>query len=119
MLTLNCQLVGVVHAHAVHQLAAEDTDEGLLAHVRVVDELEGQCGERLVLRWIAAIGLLFVVGVVGDDRTQVVGRRQVVDDSVQKKLDALVLISGTAKHRNHHQLDGSLSDAGNVFTAVC
>ena len=108
--TLALGFVGVIHAHAVHQLAAEDTDEGLLTDVGVVDELEGQGGERLVLRGVALAGLFLVVRIVSDDGAEVLGRGQVIDDGVEQQLDAFVLIGRAAEHGHHHQLDGGFAD---------
>ena len=38
--------------------------------------------------------------------TEVCGRRQVVNDRIQKGLDAFVFVRRTAKHGCDHQLDG-------------
>ena len=68
---LTLAFVGVIHAHAVRQFAAEHTYKRLLAHVRVVDELECQSSERLALHGVTLACLLFVVGVVGYDGSEV------------------------------------------------
>ena len=94
--TLVFVLIGVVEAHSAGQFAAEDADEGLLTHVRVVDELERQSGEFLVIRRISGVGLFLVNWIVRDHRTNVSGRRKKFNNSVQQRLDALVLVGGTA-----------------------
>ena len=109
---LTLHLIGVVDAHAVGQLAAENTDEGLLAHIRIIDELEGQSCKGFIFRRVTLVSLLLVGGVVRDDGTQVLGRRQVVDDGIQKELDTFILIGGATEHRHHHQFDGGLADGG-------
>ena len=113
--TLAFHLIGVVNAHAVHQLAAKDADEGLLAHIRVVDKFKGQSGKRFIFRGVALVSLLLIGGVVRDDGTQVIRRRQVIHDGVQKELDTFIFIGGTTKHRHHHQFDGGLADGGHQF----
>ena len=102
--------IGIIDAHAVLQLAAEDADEGLLSHVRVVDELEGESSKGLVVRRLKVDVFLFIVGVVGDDGAEVGGRGEIGDDSVEQELDAFVLVGGTAQHGSYQQFDGGLAD---------
>ena len=71
--TLSLGFIGVIHTHAVGELAAEDADECLLTYVWVVDEFESQSSERFIFRGVALAGLLLVIGIMSDDRTEILG----------------------------------------------
>src|SRR6266513_1176405 len=99
----------VVHAGARLQRARVHPQEDELADVLVTHDLERQRGERRV---VGRRPLLRRLGVRVDPlhRRDVEGRRQVVDDRVQQRLDALVLERRAADHGEELQRDRALAD---------
>ena len=91
-------LRGVVHVRAGLERARVDPQVGQPADERVGDDLEGEGAERL-LSSAARGDSSPVLGSMPDDRRHVDRRRQVVDDGVEHRLDALVLERGAAEDR--------------------
>src|SRR5699024_3278068 len=87
-----------------------DADVGQLAEERVNGDLERQSGERLVAGRLAVALNLAVLRVKALDRADVYRVRQVVDDGVQDRLDALVLVGGTTEDRVCLAVDGEVTD---------
>jgi hypothetical protein len=82
---------GRVHdLRALLERARVHPEVGQLAHVRVGHDLEGERGERLVVGRLA-LELLVALHADAGHRRQVEGARQVLDDGVEQRLDALVL----------------------------
>ena len=108
----------VVDIAAGRQFARIDADECLLADVGVVDDLEGQGGERLLGGGLARDHFFRVVEVAADDDAAVDGRRQVIHHGVEQQPDALVLEGGAAEYRGDAQgQDGVAGGALDVFFA--
>ena len=80
------------------ELAGVDAEVRQLADVRVGHDLEDERRERLVERR-AARELVLGARVDAVDRRDVERARQVVDDRVEQRLDALVLEGGAEQHR--------------------
>ena len=91
-------------------LARVHPDVGQLAEEGVHGDLEGQRGERLVDRGLAADDLVFLAGQMTLHGLDVQRRREVVDDRVEHGLHALVLEGRTAQHRVDLAVDGQLAD---------
>src|SRR5699024_3002571 len=87
-----------------------DADVGQLAEERVNGDLERQSGERLVAGRLAVALNLAVLRVKALDRADVHRVRQVVDDGVQDRLDALVLVGGTTEDRVCLAVAGEVTD---------
>ena len=102
-------LRGVEHLLARDGLAGVHAHVGEFAEERVHGDLERQRGERLVHRRLTR---QLVVAVNGGavDLADVQRARQVVNDSVQQRLDALVAVCGTAEHRVDLGVDRHLAD---------
>ena len=83
----------VEHVRACLERPRVDPEERQLAHERVRGDLERQGREGLLVGDLAD-GLLIRVGVDAQHRRHVERRRQVVDDRVEHRLDALVLERG-------------------------
>ncbi len=79
-------------------LAGIDAAEGDRADEGIVHDLEGEHGERLVVRRTAD-DLFLGLEVDALDRLAIGRRRQVVDDRVEQRLHALVLERRAAEHR--------------------
>ena len=108
----------VVNVAAGGQFARIDADECLLADVGVVDDLEGQGGERLLGRGLARDRFFRIVEVAADDDAAVDGRGQVIDHGVEQQADALVLEGGAAEYRGDAQgQDGVAGGALDVLLA--
>ena len=91
-------------------LARIDTAEGDGADERVVHDLEAEHRERLVVvRHADDFGAR--VDIVALDAAAVDGGRQIVDDGVEQRLDALVLEGRTAEDRHKRNLLHSLANA--------
>ena len=89
----------VQHLRAGVQHARIDPDEGQGADKRVGHDLEGEAGERLVVRG-AADDDLVRAHLDALDRRDIGRRRQIVDDGVEQRLNALVLEGRAAQHRH-------------------
>ena len=98
----------VQHAIARLDLAGVDADVGELADVRVGHDLEGERGERLLGRG-AARELVLGARVDPVHGRHVERARQVVDDRVEQRLDALVLERGAAEHRHDAHVERGLA----------
>src|SRR5699024_5394883 len=90
--------------------AGVDANVGQLAEERVNSDLERQRGERLVAGRLAVALNLAILRVEALDRADVHRVRQVVNDGVQNRLDALVLVGGTTEDRACLAVDGQLTD---------
>ncbi len=91
------------------QLARIDAGEGQGSDERIVHDLERQSGERRVVVGRALVGRL-AVELQALDRGHVERRRQIIDDRVEQRLDALVLERRAAQHRNEREVEGALAD---------
>jgi hypothetical protein len=80
----------VQDVRAGRQGARVHAEVGELAHVRVGHDLEGECRERRALVG-RTLDLSVRLQIDRRHRAYVEGRRQVVQDRVQERLDALVL----------------------------
>mmetsp|Transcript_22907 Transcript_22907/g.40392 ORF Transcript_22907/g.40392 Transcript_22907/m.40392 type:complete len:270 (+) Transcript_22907:926-1735(+) len=120
-------LVGVHQHHAAHallglaprvphhltglHLAGVDPVEGQCSNVGIRRHLEGQTSQLLV-RFIQPFQfLIFLLGIFPLGRGQVLRRGQVRANGIQQRLNALVLESSAAQHRDHAESKGALSDA--------
>jgi hypothetical protein len=100
---------GVVDGHVALRHAGVDAEEDELADVGVGHDLEREGGERLLVADFAGLDLLGVgIGALG--LPDVDGGRQVVENAVEKELDALVLEGRPAKDRNDLAGDGGAAD---------
>src|SRR5215472_5208350 len=102
-------LGGVVDVAAGIQNAGVDTDVGDMADERVGHDFEGQRGERLIVG-SAAKNRLFGVGINAFDRRNIEGRRQIVDDRIEQRLNALVLEGRAGQHGDDFHRQGGLAD---------
>ena len=102
---------GVEDLVALGEGARVDPEEGELADVGVGHDLEREGRERLLVGELAGELLVFLERHAVD-RREVGGRRQVVDDGVEQRLDALVLERGAEQDRHDLVGDGGLADAG-------
>ena len=109
--TLALAVGGVHHVGAGVDVTGVDAEEGELTDERVGSDLEGECGEGLVLAGGTGLGLA-VVGVGALDSGDVERARQVVDDGVEELLDALVLVGGTHENRVELVGENTLADGG-------
>ena len=107
--TLIAVLVGVVHSGACGAGTGVYAEEGQLTHIGVGHDLEGQSGERLVIRG-RSLFLFLGLGIDTLDVRNVHRRGHIVHNGIQQLLNALVLIAGTADHRNHMVVQGRLTD---------
>ncbi len=101
-------LGGVQHVGAGGDGAGIDPEEGELPHIGVGHDLEGQGAEGRVVVGLPDLPGFVFMGQVPLDRGNVERRRKVVDDAVQKGLNALVLEGGPAEDREDLTGDGSL-----------
>ena len=103
---------GVQDLHALLHLAGVDAHVGQRPEERVRGDLEGEAREGLVpVGRTGQLGRL-VARLVADHVGHVERRGQVVDDTVQDGLDALVLEGGAAEDRVGLRGDGHGADAG-------
>ena len=84
-------------------------EEGQTANERVGGNLERQCGERSL---VIGRTLILFVGIRIDtlDRRDINRSRHVINNCIQKHLNALVAVSGTTQYRNQLVVDGSLAE---------
>ena len=90
-----------------------NADEGQLAEERVSSNLECESGERLILRRLTDHFDVLVAHLVAVNFTDVQRIRQEVNDSVEQRLNTLVLVGGTTVDRvdlrvQDHLADGTL-----------
>src|SRR5699024_5026104 len=104
-------LGGVQNLLARLDLAGVDADEGQLAEERVCCDLEGQCGQWLIVGRLTGQGDLWVLHVDALDLTGVQWGREVVDDSVEQRLDTLVLVGGATEQGVDLGVDNHLADS--------
>ena len=102
-------LTRVVGRAARGNLARVHAEEAEAADKRVGHNLEGQRGERRVVR-SGTLLLLVGLGVDALDVRNVQRRRHIVHDCVQQALHALVFIRRAADHGHHRVGDGRLAD---------
>src|SRR5699024_2677716 len=88
-------------------------DVGQFTQVRVGGDLEGQRGKRRIFGGLPVVFDRGVFGVVARDRSDVQRGRQVADDRIQQRLDALVLERGAAHDR--HELGPDRGAANGAF----
>ena len=103
-------LTEFMHLRAAGQHAGIDAHEGQRADERIGHDLEGETGEGLVVRALAA-QLLVAVDLGAVDGGDVGRRRQVIDHGVEQRLHALVLEGAAAEHRHEEAGDRALADA--------
>ena len=102
-------LTEFMHLRRGLELARIDAGEGQRADERVVHDLERQRRERRVVRRRAGVGRL-AVQLEAFDRRDVERARQIVDDRVEQRLDALVLERRAAQHRHEREVERALAD---------
>ena len=106
--TLFLLLRGVEDVGTGIQRARVDAEECETSDKRVGNNLECECGERLV---IGSLALVFLaVQRPALDSRDIQRGGHVLDDSVKELLHTLVEVSGTAANRNRHVLAGSLAE---------
>jgi len=88
--------VAVEDARAFFEAAAVDADVGEIA-VLIVDDLEGQAAEGIFRGELAGDFDLGVGGIVADEILEIRWRGEVVDDAIEKFLDADVFEGGSAE----------------------
>ena len=107
---LTLSLGGVEHGVALADRAGIDPDEGERTDERIVHDLERQRRERLRVIGVSGdvAGLLLVARAEPHVGRNVERSRQVIDDGIQHRLNALVLEGGSRKHGNegHAQRPG-------------
>ncbi len=115
-------LGGIEHLGTRTDVTGVHPHEGQLAEERVRGDLERQSRERLVGTGLAREDLLLVAHRVALDARHVQRGRQVRDDGVEHRLDALVLERRTTDHRVVLAGDRELADRaldlvlGELFT---
>src|SRR5699024_948511 len=103
-------LGGVQDLLAWLDLAGVNADEGQLAEEWVSCDLEGQCGQWLIVRRLTGQLDLSVLDVDALDLTGVQWGWEVIDDSVQQWLNTLVLVGGATEHWVDLRIDDHLAD---------
>ena len=98
-----------VQIGALGQGARIDTDEGQRTDERVVHDLEGECRERRFVRRRTAV-LLVAVHLHALNIRNVERRRQIVDNGVEQRLNALVLERRTAANGHERLVQRPLAD---------
>src|SRR5262245_18560971 len=98
----------VHHAGAAFEPTGIDAAEGDGADEGIVHDLEGEHRQRLAVGRVAHD--LVALAVDALDRRHVERRRQIVDDRVEQRLNALVLEGGAAQHRKECTGDHGLAD---------
>src|SRR5712691_1034427 len=105
----------VVDVRARAQHAAVHAEERQFPDVRIGHDLERERGERRVIGR-GPLGVRCVVmRQMALDRRDVDGRRQIIDDGVEQRLDALVLEGGAADDGDDVSGDRGLADDGADF----
>ncbi len=99
----------VEQRRAGFHLARIDAAEGERADERVIHDLEGEHRERLGIGRRAR-RLLAGLEVDALHRRHIERRRQIVDDSVEHRLHALILEGGAAQDRHEHVMARALAD---------
>src|SRR5579883_576562 len=99
----------VVDVAAGFEHAGIDADVGDVADKRVGHDFEGQGGERLVIRGTTEFGLV-IAGVNAFDGRNIEGRREVIHDGIEERLNAFVLEGGAGKHRHNLHRQGRFAD---------
>src|SRR5262249_40172648 len=102
-------LGGVVDIAAGVQNAGVNANVCDMADKRVGHDLEGQRGERLIVGSAAGDGF-FGVRIETFNRRNIEGRRQVVDDRIEQRLNALVFKGGAGQHGNDFHCQRGLAD---------
>src|SRR3546814_7996304 len=90
------------------ELARIDTRERQRADERIGHDLERQRRERLIVVGLAR--LFRSVGRHALDRRNVERARQIIDNGVEQRLDALVLDGRTAQHGHEGEVERALAD---------
>ncbi len=99
----------VDHSRAQFDLARIDARESQRADKRIIHDLEGKHGERLVIAGDAD-HFLASVGIDALDGFAVERRWQIIDDGIEQRLHALVLERGTAEDRNERNMPHRFAD---------
>ena len=107
--TLLLVLGGVEERGARVERAGIDAAERDRADERVVHDLECEHRQRRIVR-LRALDFRIILGVDALDGRHVERRRQVVDNRVEQRLDALVLERGAAQHRVEGAGQNGLAD---------
>src|SRR5712692_8605409 len=108
-------LGAVVDVGAGAEHARVHAEERQFPDVRVGHDLERERGERRVVRRGPLGVRRIVMRQMALDRRDVDGRRQIIDDGVEQRLDALVLERGAADHGDDVAGDGGFADDGADF----
>ena len=119
--TLAASLAGVVNGRACLKSSRIYTEEAELSDKGIGRDLKGKSSKRLAVR---AVTLNFLVGAGIDslNRGNIGGGGHIVNNSVEKLLNALVAVGCSANNRNHLIGDGGFADAffdlgdGNLVT---
>src|SRR5699024_325186 len=108
LLLLGCvqNLVAGFDLSGVHTNVSERTEE------RVRGNLEGQCGEWLIKAWLTSQFLLWVIDCKTFDGLNVQRGWQIVNNSINDRLDTTVLESGTTEYWVSFVGDGQSTDTG-------
>ena len=103
-------LSAVIDVRTRFQHARIGAEKRELAHERIRRDLERKSGKRLFVR---RLSLLFFARSRIDtlDVIDVERGREIIDDGVQKELNALVFIAGTAENGRNSHGDGRLAEA--------
>ncbi len=102
-------LDGVEDLRGGLHLARIDAGEGERADERIVHDLEGERGHRGIVRRRTLFDR-HAVELEAFDGRNVERRRQIVDDAVEQRLDALVLERRTAQHGDEREVERALAD---------
>ena len=105
-------LGGVHNLGARQNLTRVNADEVELPEEWVCSNLEGQCRERGLNGRLTRNLLILVADSVADNLANIEWVREEVNDSVEKRLDALVAVCGTAVNWVNLGVDGQFADAG-------
>mmetsp|Transcript_13797 Transcript_13797/g.29364 ORF Transcript_13797/g.29364 Transcript_13797/m.29364 type:complete len:399 (-) Transcript_13797:249-1445(-) len=106
--TLVLALYRVVHRSTCLHDTRVNTGEGKGSNERIVRDLESQGRERLSITGITDdLGILIVL-LNTFNGLNLNGTGEVVDNSIQKRLDTLVLKGGSSEHWNETEVEGSL-----------
>src|SRR5881409_2084006 len=103
-------LGAVIDVRAGGEHTRIDPEERQLPHVRIGHDLEGERGERLLVRRLTQRVGGVVMRQVALDRRNVHWRRQVVHHGVEQCLHALVLEGRAGEHRDDFARDGRLAE---------
>ena len=109
--TLTLVLGGIEHRRTCVQRTRVHTEEAQTAHIGVGHDLEGQCGEGLVVGSVTVL-LLLGLGVDTPDGLDIGGSGHIVHHGIQQLLDAFVAVGRTAGDRHHFHSQRGLTDGG-------